>query len=284
MKKVLVTGARGQLGNCFKSLAGSFESLELLFMDSTELNICETHELENLFEIQGFDYCINCAAYTNVELAEDQRDHAFEINANAVGKLAEICDTHGCTLIHFSTDYVFDGTKDYPYVEDDQTNPINVYGASKLKGEELITASLQRYFIFRTSWLYSDNGHNFFNTVRRKAEEGADLKITTSQRGTPTNAYDLALFVLTLISNNRTQYGIYHFSNLGEATWYDFAAEIIELLEKKQEVYLESTSHFKTRAARPNYSVLDKEKVLREFGIPIKSWRDSLAGLIVLKS
>ena len=280
MKKVLVTGAGGQLGNCFKSLSGSFENMELLFVDSAQLNICDAHALESLFENHEFEYCINCAAYTNVELAEDQRERAFEINAKAVGKLAQICEAYGSTLIHFSTDYVFDGKEESPYVEGDKTNPINVYGASKLKGEQLIRTSLQRFFIFRTSWLYSDHGNNFFNTIRRKVQEGADLKITTSQRGTPTNAYELAFFVLTLISNNRTQYGIYHFSNLGEATWYDFAAEIIELIGKKQEILLEKTGHFKTKAARPSYSVLDKEKVLREFGLPIKSWRESLAGLI----
>lgn len=279
MKKVLVTGAGGQLGNCFKSLTGNFETIELLFFDSAQLNICDSQALENLFENHQFQYCINCSAYTNVELAEEQIEQAFEINAKAVGKLAEICKNYGSTLIHFSTDYVFDGTKESAYLEGDQTNPINVYGASKLKGEELVTANLQRYYIFRTSWLYSDNGHNFFTTIRRKAEEGADLKITTSQRGTPTNAYDLASFILKLISDNRTEYGIYHFSNLGEATWYDFAAEIIRLLGKEQDINLVRTDHFKTKAARPSYSVLNKEKALREFGYPIKSWRNSLASL-----
>lgn len=280
MKKILVTGAGGQLGTCFKSLVGNFETMELLFVDSAQLNICDPQALENLFEDHQFQYCINCAAYTNVELAEDQKEQAFEINAKAVGKLAAVCKAYGSTLVHFSTDYVFDGTKKSPYSEGDQTNPINVYGASKLKGEQLITAELQRYFIFRTSWLYSDNGHNFFNTIRRKAEEGADLKITASQKGTPTNAYDLASFVLNLILHNRTAYGIYNFSNQGETTWYDFAAEIIRLLGKEQDVHLERTGYFKTKAARPSYSVLNKEKVLGEFGLPIKSWGDSLASLI----
>lgn len=279
MKKVLVTGAGGQLGSCFKKLVVNFEGIELLFVDSVQLNICDQQALEELFEDHRFTYCINCAAYTNVERAEEQREQAFEINAEAVGRLADVCAAYGSTLIHFSTDYVFDGTKESPYAEVDGTNPINVYGASKLKGEEFISARMQRYFIFRTSWLYSDNGHNFFNTIRRKTDEGADLKIITSQRGTPTNAYDLASFVLDLISNDPTAYGMYHFSNLGEATWYDFAAEIIRLSGKEQEVHLERTGHFKTKAARPTYSVLNKEKVLREFGYPIKSWRDSLASL-----
>lgn len=281
MKSVLITGAGGQLASCFKQVAGNFTDLNLVFLDSKQLNIASEAAINTVFRTNSFDYCINCAAYTNVELAEDEPELAYKINADAVGNLARICEDNETTLIHFSTDYVFDGTKNSPYSELDEVNPINVYGASKLKGELLISTHLQRYFIFRTSWLYSNLGHNFFNTILRKIEEGADLKITTSQTGTPTNAYDLASYVLNIIADDRKDYGIYHYSNLGETSWYEFAAEIIRLSAKENEIRLERTGDFPTRARRPEYSVLNKEKALRVFGYQIKPWRESLSDLVL---
>lgn len=280
MKTILITGAGGQLGRCFKQLAGNYRSLSFVFLDSKQLDISSEGAVDAVFRANDFDYCINCAAYTNVELAEDQTERAYKINARAVGILTRKCNQYGTTLVHFSTDYVFDGTNKFPYTEVDEVNPINVYGASKLEGELQVTDNMERYFIFRTSWLYSDLGHNFFNTIRRKAEEGADLKITTSQTGTPTNAYDLASFVLNIIANDHRTYGIYHYSNLGEASWYEFAAEIIRLSTKEKEVSLEKAGDFPTKARRPRYSVLNKDKALRVFGYPIKHWQESLSDLI----
>ena len=228
----------------------------------------------------GFDYCINCAAYTNVEQAETHREMAFHVNADGVKHLAKACRDNGVTLIHFSTDYVFDGGKKAGYSEEDETNPINVYGGSKLMGEECIKQEMEEYFIFRTSWLYSDIGHNFYNTIRRKAEAGEDLNITTEQLGTPTNAYDLAQFVLQLISDGSTAYGIYHFSNLGEATWYDFAAEILNLTGHSGKINLNENNSFVTVAKRPEYSVLSKDKAIKAFGQEILPWKESLTRLV----
>jgi dTDP-4-dehydrorhamnose reductase len=180
-------------------------------------------------------------------------------------------------LIHFSTDYVFNGKKTSPYSEVDETDPLNVYGASKLLGEQYIQANTSKYFIFRTSWLYSDIGKNFFKTIQNKAEDGETLNITTSQRGTPTNAHDLAEFVLKIIAEDRSNYGIYHYSNLGEATWYDFAKEILQLM--KSDTKLNENNDFETLALRPDYSVLSKEKAKEVFGLDIPHWKDSLKEL-----
>lgn len=279
MKKVLVTGASGQLGQCFKKLSSRYPEFEFIFTTSEELDLTLFGVVSAFIRKNEFDYCINCSAYTKVEQAETEQEMAYLVNAEAVKNLAEICCENECTLIHFSTDYVFDGKKEIPYVEEDETSPLNVYGASKLLGEEYIRRHADRYFIFRTSWLYSDIGHNFFNTVRKKAAAGETLNITTSQKGTPTNAYDLAEFVLELMAGGSEKYGTYHYSNQGEATWYDFAAEILALSDSTAE--LQENNDFKTIATRPSYSVLNKEKAEQAFGIPILHWRESLEKLFL---
>jgi dTDP-4-dehydrorhamnose reductase len=279
IKTVLVTGASGQLGKCFQKLAVREEGIDWLFMDSSELDITSNRDLNNFFNRKGIDYCINCAAYTNVEKAESDQEKAFEINAEAVRNLAEICKKNHTTLIHFSTDYVFDGTAKAPYSETDHTNPINVYGASKLKGENYIKDVLTNYFIFRTSWLYSEFGHNFFNTILKKVEEKATLNITTAQIGTPTNANHLAQLVLMLIKEKSTNFGLYHFSNSGETTWYGFANEILKVSENLNNVQLNKDNSYKTIAERPTYSVLDNNKLLEAFKTPLKSWKNAVREL-----
>lgn len=279
MKRVLVTGAGGQLGQCFKSYRDRFPKLDFSFVTSDELDLSLFGLVTTYMQKNGFDYCINCAAYTNVEQAETSREMAFLVNSDAVKNLASACNEAGTTLIHFSTDYVFDGEKSTPYKEDDEVNPINVYGNSKLHGEEHLRAQLEEHFIFRTSWLYSDIGHNFFNTIRRKSEPGAVFNITTAQKGTPTNAYDLALYVLTLVEAGSKAYGTYHYSNLGEATWYDFAEEILRLSGKLEDVELNRDNSYRTVAVRPTYSVLSKEKALATFDKEILPWQESLAQL-----
>ena len=277
MKKVLVTGASGQLGQCIQHFSTKFPELEFTFASSADLDLCQFAVVGAFFRKHKFDYCINCAAYTNVEKAEKEQEMSYLVNAEAVKNLASDCRENNCTLIHFSTDYVFDGKKDSPYVEEDETAPLNVYGASKLLGENHISEKLEQHFIIRTSWLYSNIGKNFFNTIKEKARAGEDLGITTSQTGTPTNAYDLAEFVLELIMKEKGQYGLYHFSNSGEATWYDFSKEIIKNLDV--EVELTPNNDYQTLATRPAYSVLSKEKILSTFHIPVIPWKDSLKNL-----
>lgn len=279
IKTVLVTGASGQLGKCFQKLAVQEEGIDWIFMDSSELDITSNRDLNDFFKSKGIDYCINCAAYTNVEKAESDQEKAFIINAEAVKNLAEICNKNDTLLIHFSTDYVFDGTSKIPYSETDHTNPINVYGASKLKGENYIRDILTNYFIFRTSWLYSEFGHNFFNTILNKAEEKATLNITTAQTGTPTNANHLAQLVLMLIKEKNTNFGLYHFSNSGETSWYGFANEILKVSGNLNNVQLNKDNSYKTIAARPAYSVLDKTKLLEVLKTPIQPWKDAVREL-----
>ncbi|GAB2762610.1 dTDP-4-dehydrorhamnose reductase [Salinimicrobium soli] len=277
MKKILVTGASGQLGQCLKHVSHRYQEFEFTFATSEDLDLSQFAVVRAYMARNEFDYCINCAAYTKVEQAEKEQEMAYLINAEAVKNLAQTCHENDCTLVHFSTDYVYDGKKHSAYSEEDETEPLNVYGASKLLGEQYIVEHLEKYFIFRVSWLYSDVGKNFFNTIRSKAEQEEDLKIVASQTGTPTNAYDLAEFVLEIISRGSTDYGTYNYSNLGEASWYDFAAEILKHCEKKGS--LEKSEDFPTLATRPEYSVLDKQKAMDTFKVPIPEWKESLKTL-----
>jgi dTDP-4-dehydrorhamnose reductase len=279
MKTVLVTGAGGQLGKCIELAAREDENIDWLFLDSAELDLTSTCDLHQVFSSKRIDFCINCAAYTNVEKAESDKERAFLINATAVKNLAEICQKNRTKLFHFSTDYVFDGTGRLPYKEDDATGPINVYGESKLKGEEYIQEICTSYFIFRTSWLYSQFGHNFYKTILKKAKEGAALNITTSQTGTPTNANHLARLVIELIKENNKNYGLYHYSNTGETTWYGFAKEILQISGNLDDVSLKEDNSYKTIAKRPEYSVLDKTKVLTGLSKPIAKWEEALSDL-----
>lgn len=280
MRTILVTGANGQLGQCFQKQAKKYPNYRFLFCSSKELDVTSKQRLQQIFSQHKIDHCINTAAYTNVEQAENEKEKAYLVNAEATANIAEICKKYDTTLFHFSTDYVFNGKASTPYSETDEVQPINIYGASKLKGEENIQRILDRFFIFRTSWLYSEFGHNFFNTILRKADENAELNITTSQLGTPTNANDLAEFVLKIIDSDSKEYGLYHFSNQGEATWYDFAKEILDYSGKMDQVTLNKTGFFKTLAERPAYSVLSKEKAQKNFGFPIPEWKESLHRLI----
>jgi len=279
MKTVLVLGASGQLGKCIKKLAEKEDNIDWLFMDSSEIDITSNCDLQACFNSKQIDYCINCAAYTNVEKAESEKEKAFLINADAVKNLALICKENSTVPIHISTDYVFDGKADQSYLETDATNPLNVYGASKLKGEAYIQEILHEYFIFRTSWLYSEFGHNFFKTILNKAEEGAKLNITTAQKGTPTNANDLAELILKLILEKNTKFGLYHFSNAGETTWYGFAKAILKASGKIDEIELNQDNSYKTIAERPENSVLSKNKLIENLGFTPKPWEESLREL-----
>jgi dTDP-4-dehydrorhamnose reductase len=280
MKNILVTGANGQLGKCLLDLSRNTSAVNFVFVDKKLLNLGDPENIEAFFEGKHFDYCINAGAYTNVEKAESERELAFQVNAEGVKTLAQQCAQHQTILIHISTDYVFDGAKRTPYEEDDAVAPLNVYGASKLKGEAYIQEICQAYFILRTSWLYSQYGHNFLKSILKFADEKRDLKITTEQIGTPTNANDLAGAILHIITSDNQNYGLYHFSNDGKATWYDFAEEILRQTQRLEEVKLVETDYYPTFAKRPEYSVLSKKKFLRSFDYPIVPWKMALTNVI----
>ncbi|WP_234859547.1 dTDP-4-dehydrorhamnose reductase [Aquimarina aquimarini] len=273
---MLVTGAGGQLGQCISKIEDVYSKLELHFASSKNLGITKKKDIQSFFADRSFDFVINCAAYTNVEQAEREPEKAFKVNAEGVKNLAEICRDYNATLIHISTDYVFDGEKRTPYTVEDTPNPINQYGKSKLAGEKHVQDILEKYFIIRTSWLYSEFGKNFYKTILEKSKTEAELTITTSEIGTPTNANDLAKFILKLIQSSSTRYGIYHFSNRGEATWYDFAEEILRILNKLDTIKLEKTDNYSTFVARPKYSVLDVTKVIRRCNFNVLSWQERL--------
>ncbi|WP_282079817.1 dTDP-4-dehydrorhamnose reductase [Aquimarina algiphila] len=276
---VLVTGSGGQLGQCIDKIKNEYPKLTLFFANSTILDITKKDRVSDFFEDKSFDFVINCAAYTNVEQAEKEPDKAFLVNAEGVKNLAFICEEKKSTLIHISTDYIFDGEKKMPYTEEDIPNPINEYGKSKLAGEQSIQQIAEKYFIIRTSWLYSEFGHNFFKTILKKSETEKQLTIVTSEMGTPTNANDFAKFVLDLIINNNQKYGIYHFSNLSEATWYDFAKEILRVSGKLDTIILKKTDNYPTFARRPKYSILSKQKLNSAFDLDILDWKNSLINL-----
>jgi len=278
--RILVTGANGQLGRCIKDASRDFPEFIFLFASREELDLENSDYLAEVFAKNDFDYCINTAAYTNVEKAESEPEKAFSINAEAVRNLAILCKENNVTLLQISTDYVFDGKKTTPYTEEDKTNPINVYGASKLKGEKYIQEICKKFFILRTSWLYSQYGHNFYNSILKFAKEGRDLKITTEQTGTPTNANDLAEIILQIIKKKSNKYGIYHVSNTGEATWYDFAKEILVQTNQLNSIKLAKTDHYSTFAARPKFSVLDTNYFKNMFGLEVLSWQERLIKLL----
>lgn len=274
--KVLVTGANGQLAKTIKELFFVNEKgMDFVFASKKELDITKPHQLEAFFNKYNFEYCINCAAYTDVEQAEKTPSIAFKINADGVKHLAEVCKESQTILIHTSTDYVFDGNKETPYTEEDQTNPINEYGKSKLLGEQYIEQTFDNYFIIRTSWLYSKYGKNFLKTIIKKIQQDEHLIITTSQKGTPTSCVDLSMFIYYIIKNRETSFGLYHFTAKGEATWYDFAVQISKYFTKYNASCLSPTKEVVSKVNRPMYSVLNNCKI-QWTPFKIEDWRISV--------
>ncbi|MDN3664927.1 dTDP-4-dehydrorhamnose reductase [Algibacter miyuki] len=254
--RVLVTGAGGQLG---KTIAERFtentNNLDFIFATSKDLDITKKQDVLDFFRKNNFDYCINCAAYTNVEQAEKTPMIAFEVNAEGVKNIAEACKETNSILIHVSTDYVFDGEKTTPYIVTDEPNPINEYGKSKLKGENYIKETLEKYFIVRTSWLYSKKyGKNFYKTILEKSKTEQELSIIDSQTGCPTNTVNLADYLFKLIQNNH--FGIHHFTDKKAMTWYDFAKKILTDNNKLEDIKLVKANNYRTFATRPKNSVL----------------------------
>ena len=282
MTTILVTGGNGQLASCIKDVEKQYDDLNVIYTDHLELDICDLNQIQTFFKSNPqIDYCINCAAYTAVDKAETEAEKAFEINATGAKNLAQVCNDHDAILIHVSTDFVFDGEKNEPYTETDAANPISVYGASKLQGEVEIQQALKEYFIIRTSWLYSEYGNNFMKTMLRLAETRDGISVVSDQIGTPTYAGDLAEIIIQIINTKTEKYGIYHYSNEGVASWFEFAKEIFKLTKNKIKVNPIPSIEYLTPAKRPKYSVLDKKKIIDVFKIDIPFWRESLKKVIL---
>ncbi|RYU90236.1 dTDP-4-dehydrorhamnose reductase [Mucilaginibacter terrigena] len=277
MSKTIVFGASGQLGQCFKKLVADNGIDNFIFPAEDEADILDTDGLEKLFAQHKPAYAINCAAYTAVDKAEDDIETAVKVNKTGVENLARLCSKHDTALIHISTDFVFKGDVSSPLTEDSVAKPISVYGQTKLDGEKVIPVLLDKYFIVRTGWLYSEFANNFVKTMLKLGAERDELKVIADQVGTPTYAIDLADCIIKIIQCDSTAYGIYHYSNEGVASWYDFSKAIFELSGTNVKVIPIPTSEYKTRATRPAYSVMDKSKVKQTFGLQIPYWRDSLA-------
>ena len=257
MINILVTGASGQLGKTLNDVKLEYPKLDFVFLDSKQLDITDNLSIEKAFTLAHFDFCINCAAYTNVEQAEKTPEIAFKVNAEGVKNLALACKKNNVTLIHISTDYIFDGEKTVPYTIEDTPNPINQYGKSKLAGEKYIQEILNKYFIVRTSWLYSKiHGNNFYKTILQKAKNGDLIKVTDEQIGCPTDTINLAKFTLNIIDRKDHSKSILHFTDRLPMTWYDFAESIISYNKMDSSKLLVLDRNYRTFANRPRYSVL----------------------------
>ena len=314
-KNILVTGANGQLGRELRGLEENFPNYKFIFTDLQELSIEDASAVKNFFRLQPLFACINCAAYTAVDKAETEKENAARANADAVGYLAEACNQFNSLLIHISTDYVFDGNSEIPYREDDTPNPVNHYGYTKLAGEKLALEKNPSTIIIRTSWVYSEYGNNFVKTMMRLMKERESINVVNDQLGSPTYAADLADAIMKIISmiDDRWQMaesllsgfdeimstesfstaghagptnieqrpsdiesGIFHYSNEGTISWYEFAVAIKELIGSSCKVNPVPTTQYPTPAKRPHYSMLDKSKIKNVYNLQIPLWRDSL--------
>lgn len=275
-QKILITGSSGQLGSELKELAPLYPAFDFIFLNRAELALNNEEELTAVIDRYKPFFVVNCAAYTAVDKAESEKEEAFQINATAVGVLANACTANGAKLLHISTDYVFDGSRKVPLKEDDSVNPINVYGESKLAGEKAAIKAAPAAVIIRTSWVYSFYGKNFVKTMMRLMREKESVSVVNDQFGSPTYAADLAEAIVQIIQSAVWKPGIYHFSNEGVISWFDFAREIASLIQTSCVVGPTATSNFPTPAKRPLYSVMDKNKIERTYGILPKPWKESL--------
>lgn len=275
---ILVTGCKGQLGTELQKIANTENTNHWLFTDVDTLDICDADAVERCFADNDINVCVNCAAYTAVDKAEDEPELAEKINATAPKILAEACLRHNALLVHVSTDYVFDGQGTSPYLPDDAVNPVSVYGSTKAEGERLIRESGCSHFIVRTAWLYSAVGKNFVKTMLMLGDTKDEISVVADQRGCPTWAYDLATAIVRLVTQNgtKTVNETFHFTNEGQITWHDFATAIMEIGGKRCKVNPITTDQYPTKAKRPAYSVLDLNKIKDYTGMKIPFWRESL--------
>ena len=283
-KTILVTGANGQLGSEMQVITIAYPNYNFLFVTKEKLAIDDEEAVKQYFLNHKIDYCVNCAAYTAVDKAETEVENALLINGTAVGNLAAICKLNNTQFIHVSTDYVFDGTATVPYKEDNAVSPVNSYGATKLKGEELALQNDPESIIIRTSWVYSSFGNNFVKTMLRLMKDKEQISVVSDQVGCPTYAADLASVIMQIIvsENPASQAGIYNYSNAGVINWHQFAVAIKELSGSKCLVNPIPSSQYPTPAKRPSYSVLDTTKIQENFNILIPEWKDSLQKCLAL--
>ena len=281
--RTLVTGANGQLGKSIKNLVIQQQINDsFVFTTRDQLNLSDLQSLKSFFESHTFDLIINCAAYTAVDLAELDEKEANMVNHLAVRQIAEIAQNKNIKLIHISTDFVFDGFKGQPYFEDDPAEPLNIYGKTKLAGENAVISIMQfNAMIIRTSWVYSEYGNNFVDTILKLVKNGDEINVVSDQIGTPTYANDLGLAILTIIESerfnrNEQESKIYHYSNEGFCNWHDFAKEIIKILGSNCILNSIKTEDYLTTAKRPRSTVMSKDKISQEFDLKINFWKDSL--------
>lgn len=278
--RIVVLGASGQLGSCLKKNSTERNITDISFPSEESANILDKELLDKLFTAEKPQFVINCAAYTAVDKAEDDVDTCRKVNRDGAAYIAEVCKKHQATLIHISTDFVFKGDIPQLLSETDPAEPENIYGLTKLEGEAAISEILPEHFTIRTSWLYSEFGNNFVKTMLRLGREREQLGVIIDQVGSPTYAIDLANVILDITESASTSYGIYHYSNEGVTSWYDFAKAVFDLSETTVKLNPVKTSEYVTRAVRPAYSVMDKSKIKATFDITIPYWRDSLVTCI----
>lgn len=293
MKKILLTGARGQLGCCLRDILDRRPDIEYVATDVVAsdaegvlaLDLTDAEAVSRMTE-DGFDFIVNCAAYTAVDKAEDQPELCRAVNSDAVGNIGEAATRTGVKVIHVSTDYVFGGDGCRPYRTTDPVNPRSVYGSTKLEGEwRLIKAMGEGYAIIRTAWLYSPYGNNFVKTMMRLGNERESLNVVADQIGTPTYAPDLAAAIVKMIDADLPESGIFHFTDEGVASWYDFAVAIMEMAGITGcNVHPCESEEYPTKATRPFYSVLSKKKIRDQYGVVTPYWRDSLKNCIKVLS
>lgn len=276
MKTILVTGSKGQLGNEMQQASGRYPDFQFIFTDVEELDICNPVAIESFVNENKINFIVNCAAYTAVDKAEEDVELCYKINAEAVYNLGKVAVNQNIAVIHISTDYVFDGTNYLPYHEEQPVSPATVYGKSKLEGERLLQEICPASVIIRTSWLYSSFGNNFVKTMLKLGKERDSINVVFDQIGTPTYAADLAEAVLQIVSKENPTAGIYHFSDEGVCSWYDFTKTIHRIARISCNVMPIESKDYPARTPRPHYSVLNKSKIKKTFGIQIPHWEESL--------
>ena len=280
MNTVLITGANGQLGHALKQIAADYPAFSFIYTDYAELDITNDTAVADFFAQQEIHACINCAAYTAVDKAESDEEKAFQLNFEAVLHLANACKANNARFIHVSTDYVFDGNKNTPYTEEDDADPQSIYGSSKLRGEAAALGTYSDTIVIRTAWLYSQYGMNFVKRMRELMQERDSLNVVFDQAGTPTYAVDLAQVLLAVlgkaIDTPGNFGGVYHYSNEGVTSWYDFAIAIRDLSNLSCNIQPITSDMYPTPAKRPAYRVFNKQKIKETFEVEVPYWRESL--------
>jgi dTDP-4-dehydrorhamnose reductase len=277
---ILILGSGGQLGQEFQKIISAYPNFEFKFLARTEFDLENLETVNEVLAPFSNSFLINCAAYTAVDKAEAETSRAFQVNGEAVGELAACCNKLNIRFIHFSTDYVFDGSSSEAYKEDAVTSPVNTYGASKLRGEELCMKNNPESIIIRTSWVYSAYGNNFVKTMIRLLSDRESIKVVNDQVGSPTWAADLAKATMQIISNQKWVAGIYHYANAGSISWYQFALAIKEIIHSACTIQPIPSTEYPTAARRPAFSILDTSRIVSTFSLNIPPWKESLAACL----